>query len=101
MSGKWHLSSFDKNQWPSQRGFENFYGTIAGACNYFKPGTDPYSGGNQKLNIDDENYYTTDAFTDKAIQYIDKVKSENSEKPFFYTCHIMHLMAPSCTKRGY
>ena len=30
-----------------------------------------------------KNYYTTDAFTDKAIQYIDKVKSENSEKPFF------------------
>ena len=84
MSGKWHLSSFDKNQWPSQRGFENFYGTIAGACNYFKPEA-PRSifEGNQKLNIDDENYYTTDAFTDKAIQYIDKVKSENSEKPFF------------------
>ena len=84
ISGKWHLSSFDKNQWPLQRGFDKFYGTIAGACNYFKP-EDPRSifEGNEKLNIDDENYYTTDAFTDKAIEYIDKVKSENSEKPFF------------------
>ncbi len=37
ISGKWHLSFFDKKQWPLQRGFEKFYGTIAGACNYFKP----------------------------------------------------------------
>ena len=28
MSGKWHLSFFDKNQWPLQRGFDNFYGFI-------------------------------------------------------------------------
>ena len=71
------MSSFDKNQWPLQRGFDKFYGTIAGACNYFKP-EDPRSifEGNEKLNIDDENYYTTDAFTDKAIEYIDKVKKE-------------------------
>ena len=84
MSGKWHLSFFDKSQWPLQRGFEYFYGFIAGAGNFFKPEAPRFIfEGNEKLNIDDENYYTTDAFTDKAIEYIDKVKSENSEKPFF------------------
>ena len=84
MSGKWHLSFFDKSQWPLQRGFDNFYGFIAGAGNFFKPEAPRFIfEGNEKLNIDDENYYTTDAFTDKAIEYIDKVKSENSEKPFF------------------
>ena len=84
MSGKWHLTKNDLDQWPLKRGFDNFYGLISGAANYFKS---EYPGlifeGNEKLNIDDENYYTTDAFTDKAIEYIDKVKSENSEKPFF------------------
>ena len=84
MSGKWHLSFFDKSQWPLQRGFEYFYGFIAGAGNFFKPVAPRFIfEGNEKLNIEDENYYTTDAFTDKAIEYIDKVKSENSEKPFF------------------
>ena len=37
MSGKWHLSFFDKNQWPLQRGFDKFYGFISGAGNYFRP----------------------------------------------------------------
>ena len=84
MSGKWHLTKNDLDQWPLKRGFDNFYGLISGAANYFKS---EYPGlifeDNEKLNIDDENYYTTDAFTDKAIEYIDKVKSENSQKPFF------------------
>ena len=84
MSGKWHLTKNDLDQWPLKRGFDNFYGLISGAANYFKS---EYPGlifeGNEKLNIDDENFYTTDAFTDKAIEYIDKVKSKNSEKPFF------------------
>lgn len=84
MSGKWHLSFFDKNQWPLQRGFDHFYGFIAGAGNFFKPESPRFIfEGNEKLNIDDENYYTTDAFTDKAIEYIDMVKSKSSEKPFF------------------
>ena len=31
------LKFFDKSQWPLQRGFEYFYGFIAGAGNFFKP----------------------------------------------------------------
>ena len=84
ISGKWHLSFFDKNQWPLQRGFDKFYGFISGAGNYFKPeGPRFIFEGNEKIEINDEDYYTTDAFTDKAIEYIDKVKLENQENPFF------------------
>lgn len=84
ISGKWHLSFFDKNQWPLQRGFDKFYGFISGAGNYFKPeGPRFIFEGNNKIEINDEDYYTTDAFTDKAIEYIDGAKSENQENPFF------------------
>lgn len=84
MSGKWHLSFHDKTQWPMQRGFDKFYGFIAGAGNYFKPEAprNIYEG-NEIINIVDKNYYTTDIFTDKAIEYINTTKGENKEKPFF------------------
>ena len=84
ISGKWHLSFFDKKQWPLQRGFEKFYGTIAGACNYFKPEAPRLIfEGNNEIKITNPNYYTTDAFTEKAIEFIDEVKDQNNEKPFF------------------
>lgn len=84
MSGKWHLSFFDKNQWPIQRGFDKFYGFISGAGNYFKPEAPrQIFEGNNVIKINDEEYYTTDAFTNKAIEFIDLSKSENQEKPFF------------------
>ena len=75
---------FDKKQWPLQRGFEKFYGTIAGACNYFKPEAPRLIfEGNNEIKITNPNYYTTDAFTEKAIEFIDEVKDQNKEKPFF------------------
>lgn len=84
MSGKWHLSFFDKNQWPLQRGFDKFYGFISGAGNYFKPDSPRFIfDGNGKIDIKDENYYTTDAFTDKAIKFISEAITDNQERPFF------------------
>ncbi len=81
MTGKWHLGVFGEEKWPLQRGFDRFYGTLAGATSYFKP-----SGGrgltldNQKLEAPDAPYYTTDAFTDYAIEFIDQTKDRD---PFF------------------
>ncbi len=84
MSGKWHLSFFDKNQWPLQRGFDKFYGFISGAGNYFRPEKPRFIfENNDKVEIDNEDFYTTDAFTDKAIEYIDEAKLINPDNPFF------------------
>lgn len=84
MTGKWHLGMNGKDQWPLQRGFDNYYGILAGACNYFNP-TFPrgITNGNDTVCINDANYYTTDAFTSHAIEFIRDTKVENSEKPFF------------------
>lgn len=82
MIGKWHVGMHGMEKWPLQRGFDRFYGILAGACSYFKP-----SGG-RGLTLDNSNlpapqgsYYTTDAFTDHAIGFIDENKDDN--KPFF------------------
>ena len=81
MAGKWHLGMHGEEKWPLQRGFERFYGILAGACSYLRP-----SGGrgltldNTKLPVPEAPYYTTDAFTDYAIRFVDEQKDD---KPFF------------------
>lgn len=81
MAGKWHLGMDGMEKWPLQRGFDRFYGILAGACSYLAP------QGGRGLTLDNENlpkpeppYYTTDAFTDHAISFME---SRRDDKPFF------------------
>ncbi len=42
MSGKWHVTRHvngPKHNWPKQRGFDDYYGIITGAANYYQPRT--------------------------------------------------------------
>lgn len=98
MSGKWHVGMRDKSQWPLQRGFDKFYGITSGAANHFKP-TDPrgLTLGNDPIDTG-EDYYSTDAFTDRAIEFISKTEKEDPKKPFFlymtYTAPHWPIQAP-------
>ncbi len=84
MTGKWHLGMAEQDQWPLQRGFDRFYGILAGASNYFKPnGNRGITVGNEQIEISNPDYYTTDAFTDNALQFIDESKAADADKPFF------------------
>lgn len=84
MAGKWHLGMTDRSLWPLQRGFDKYYGILAGATNYFKPsGGRGIFQGNDSISITDPNYYTTDAFTENAIKFIGESKTSNPQKPFF------------------
>jgi arylsulfatase A-like enzyme len=69
MSGKWHVTRhFDepKHNWPLQRGFDDFYGIITGAANYYQPCT--LTRNNQRIEPDDnDEYFITDAITDHAV----------------------------------
>ena len=82
MTGKWHLGYHDKSRWPLQRGFEKYYGIISGASSYFWPhGDRGLTFMNEQLPAPDSaSYYTTDAFTDYAIRFIDE---QEDNKPFF------------------
>lgn len=81
IAGKWHLGYHEKEKWPLQRGFEKFYGILAGATSYLKPqGGRGLSYNNTKLSPPEGKYYTTDAFTDSAIQFI---KDQQDQSPFF------------------
>ena len=89
LSGKWHLGSKQKTH-PFHRGFDEFYGLLDGCCNFFDPAIPdpPYKGGrlrtfgqNDKLvHSFPEDFYTTDAFTDHAINYVNTFAK--NDRPF-------------------
>jgi arylsulfatase len=87
MSGKWHVGE-DRPHWPTDRGFDRYFGLISGAANYFDIAQDKAQGVKRQMAIDDqlytppeEGFYMTDAFTDHAVEFIEG--HGRSEQPFF------------------
>lgn len=90
MAGKWHLGQNDQERWPLQRGFEKYYGCIAGATRFFYPKHPRgMTFGNEDIetpkSTTDEAFYTTDAFTDYAIRFLreERAGAESSKRPMF------------------
>ena len=94
MAGKWHvtpkISANDpKDNWPRQRGFDKFFGTIHGAGSFF----DPNSLTRDNTQITPENdpeykpdgtWYYTDAISDNTVKYLNSHFKEHPDKPFFH-----------------
>jgi arylsulfatase len=84
MSGKWHLSSAsepDGANAPHHRGFDQFYGTIHGASDFFAPDDLQLNGRSMTHEWEGRSdYYYTDAITDYAVRFL---KEADEEKPFF------------------
>jgi arylsulfatase len=82
MSGKWHVGMHSKDKWPLQRGFDKYYGVLSGGSSYLRP----FPPRGITVNNEDptydfpKEYYTTDAFTSNAIDFIKQQKDSN---PFF------------------
>jgi arylsulfatase A-like enzyme len=78
MAGKWHIGFHDRETWPRQRGFDRFYGILAGACSYLRPhdGRGLWLDNEALPPPDEPGYYTTDAFASRLIEFIGGVKAE-------------------------
>jgi arylsulfatase A-like enzyme len=118
MVGKWHVAHVnftgkaqlnrenkdpywdDKHDWPLQRGFEKYFGTIHGVCSYY----DPFSlvEGNTPVRAP-TNFYYTDAISERATRYISEFAT--NANPFFlyvaYTAPHWPLQAPAEEIRKY
>jgi arylsulfatase len=85
MSGKSHLGK-DSLAWPNQRGFDQFYGFIPGASDYFDIGNygkaDPVIvvKNNKKEKLK-PNEYLTNTITNNALEFLTEQNKQN--KPFF------------------
>jgi arylsulfatase len=90
--GKWHVTKMtqpegDKRNWPLQRGFDRYYGTITGAGNYYDPAT--LTRDNTMITpLNDPEYrpkrfYYTDAIADNAVKFLQEHRARQADKPFF------------------
>lgn len=83
MTGKWHIAkdivnTNDKHNWPIQRGFQRYFGTLNGSGSYYDPGT---LVSNNHYIVPGNNFYYTSAITDTAVKFIKEHKTPN---PFFF-----------------
>ncbi len=81
MFGKWHLTpdtapDSDRSNWPRQRGFDRFYGTLPGYGSLWNPfglydDNEPIEAG--------EEFFYTDTITDEAIEFV----NASADEPYF------------------
>jgi len=92
--GKWHLGWKPEFR-PNQHGFDDFYGSLSGALDYFTH-IAPDSGettlpdlweNDRRVTTDG---YLTDVFSDRAVEYISRARS----KPFYLSLHYTAPHAP-------
>ncbi|HSU52748.1 MAG TPA: arylsulfatase [Candidatus Dormibacteraeota bacterium] len=111
MVGKWHLCHIhfngkrqlnyesdepfwdNREGWPMQRGFDDFFGTIHGVCSYY----DPFSlvRRNEPIKPETKDFYYPDVLSEQAAAFI---KQTRTNQPFFlyvaYTAPHWPLQAP-------
>lgn len=95
ISGKWHLG-LSKEYWPSKRGFEKSFALLPGAGNHFKyfpidEKTGETAAFMKPLFEEDgetlnpfelpEDYYSTNYFTDKFLEFLQD--DTRDDRPFF------------------
>jgi len=92
--GKWHVTPGksarvlgDRSNWPMQRGFDHYYGTIHGAGSYFDPSSLVHDNtiitAAHDPDYHPDQFYYTDAIADHAVKFIDEHAQANSAQPFF------------------
>jgi arylsulfatase A-like enzyme len=115
LAGKWHVTRHEapdepeenRYNWPLQRGFDRFYGTILGAGSFFGPHT--LTEGNENIDegrtfpgaawapqpdarlpvIDDGEFYYTDAINETSARFIREHHQEHPDDPLFlYVAHV-------------
>jgi len=92
ISGKWHVGGIyprnDASQWdtgdpqrplPPDRGFDDWYGTPAGAGSYYNP--KPLFRNYTLIEPESDKYYYTDAVSENAVKMVEKAAMD--DKPFF------------------
>lgn len=107
MCGKWHVARAerpdgDKSNWPLQRGFDRFYGTVTGAGSFYDPTTLTRDNAMITSENDPEyrpkRFYYTDAISDNAVRFVEDHAQKNNSKPFFmyvaYTAAHWPMHAP-------
>jgi arylsulfatase A-like enzyme len=88
--GKWHLGNA-ADRLPMARGFDEYFGVTGNPGSYFKPGGFIDSRVSPRVqNVEDPNFYTTDAFAVRAIDWLETHK----DSPWFLYLPFNAIHAP-------
>jgi arylsulfatase len=90
MVGKWHntpvadsVPGGPRHNWPTQRGFDTFYGFMGGETHHFFPSRLMLD--NTLLPIDDypADYYAGDDWMSQGLRFVEELRESRPAKPFF------------------
>ncbi|MEL7206684.1 MAG: arylsulfatase [Actinomycetota bacterium] len=88
--GKWHLTNMEHasaagpfHQWPTQRGFDRFYGFLQGETDQFNPELTYDQHHIDPPKTAEEGYHVSEDLVDRAIEFIHDSKSVRPDRPFF------------------
>lgn len=89
MSGKWHVTldaafGSPNGSYPTQRGFEQYYGCLSGGGSYYTP--KPVYRNLTPINEFPKDYYYTTAINDSAVAFIERHPQSDSPM-FLYVAH--------------
>lgn len=110
MAGKWQ-QGYTPDLYPPKRGFEESFWLLQGGASHFADAAGIVSGGPKASYHEDmtpvqqlpEDFYSSDYYTDKLIEYIDK--NHGDGQPFFlyaaYTAPHWPLHAPEAASAKY
>lgn len=102
--GKWHLANGEHRSrlgpfdaWPTQKGFERYWGFLDGESDQFEP--QYLVSGNEFAEVPkDPHFYLPDAMTDHAIGMLRDLRAVDAHKPFFLYYAASGVHAPHQTK---
>ena len=122
MAGKWHLG-LTPDRWPCKRGFDRSFSLLPGAANHhgYEPqlqGQDTlpkilaetscfYVEDDRKIDVNElpKDFFSSDYFTSKLLQYLKERNSEQKQQPFFaylpYSAPHWPLQAPLEDRMAY
>lgn len=93
MAGKWHLGTTEE-QSPAARGFDRSYAMVQGGASHFgdqsgivavdpdQPPKAIYRENGKPVDTPRRNFYSSEAFADRLMQYLEQTRGDGS-KPFF------------------
>jgi arylsulfatase A-like enzyme len=94
--GKWHLGDQPENR-PTKRGFDEFYGTLNNTPFFHPTNFIDSRLSNEVREVTDDAFYTTDAYADRAVEWLESNKS----KPCFLYLPFNALHAPLQAPKKY
>jgi len=107
--GKWHETAAWETsvsgpfvRWPTQQGFDKFYGFLGGETNQYAPML--YDGTARVEIPEDPDYHFTEDMTDKAMSWIRFQQTMTPDKPFFVyyapgAVHAPHHVTPEWAEK--